>query len=155
MLEYDEDESIEQDDEEELPIAPNPNIKFWKDVAKGILVGSVKSIEEVAKQIFTVSCILSGIYFHSMVSSDLQGDLGNKWLLLFLLPPIFWFISVFFALLALIPRSYESNISSWRASKDAFESIVYYKRLRVRVAGVFLVIGVSAMLIVVLIYLVE
>ncbi|NIN65194.1 MAG: hypothetical protein GTO63_10940, partial [Anaerolineae bacterium] len=37
--------------DEELPIAPDPNLKFWKDTAKGLLGESVKSIEETAKQI--------------------------------------------------------------------------------------------------------
>jgi len=31
--------------DEELPIAPDPNLKFWKDMAKGLLGESIKSIE--------------------------------------------------------------------------------------------------------------
>lgn len=26
--------------DEELPIAPNPNIKFWKDIARGLSIAS-------------------------------------------------------------------------------------------------------------------
>jgi hypothetical protein len=47
--------------DEELPLAPDPNLKFWKDTAKGLLGESVKSIEETAKQIIGVAGILGAL----------------------------------------------------------------------------------------------
>ena len=63
--------------DEELPIAPDPNLQFWKDTAKGLLGESIKSIEETAKQIIGVAGILEGVYFHAIAYSDIRGQLGG------------------------------------------------------------------------------
>ncbi len=131
--------------DEELPVAPDPNLKFWKDTAKGLLGESIKSIEGTAKQIIGVAGILEGLYFHAIAYSDIRGQLGGVGLLLYLLPLLLWLGSLLAALLVFFPRTYASNISSWRESKDAFERIVTYKHAMLKVAGGFLVLGAVAL----------
>ncbi|MFB0533824.1 MAG: hypothetical protein ACETWR_02465 [Anaerolineae bacterium] len=132
--------------DEELPIAPDPNLKFWKDTAKGLLGESIKSIEETAKQVIGVAGILEGLYFHAIAYSDVRGKLGSGWLvLLYLIPLAFWLVSLLAALLVFFPRAYESNISSWRESKTAFERIVTWKHNALKVAGGFLILGALAL----------
>jgi len=127
--------------DEELPIAPDPNLKFWKDTAKGLLGESIKSIEETAKQIIGVAGILEGLYFHAIAYSDVRGQLGGVGLLLYLSPLLLWLVSLLAALLVFFPRTYASNISSWRESKAAFERIVTYKHTMLKAAGLFLTLG--------------
>jgi len=132
--------------DEQLPIAPDPNLKFWKDTAKGLLGESVKSIEETAKQIIGVAGILEGLYFHAIAYSDVRGKLGSGWLLLLYMTPLaFWLVSLCFALLVFFPRTYASNISSWRESKAAFERIVAHKHSVLKTAGIFLALGALAL----------
>ena len=132
--------------DEGLPIAPDPNLKFWKDTAKGLLGESIKSIEETAKQIIGVAGILEGLYFHAIAYSDVRGKLGSGWLvLLYLIPLAFWLVSLLAALLVFFPRAYESNVSSWRESKAAFERIVTWKHKALKVAGLFLALGALAL----------
>lgn len=132
--------------DEELPIAPDPNLKFWKDTAKGLLGESIKSIEETAKQIIGVAGILEGLYFHAIAYSDIRGQLGGVGpLLLYLSPLLLWLVSLLAALLVFFPRTYASNISSWRESKAAFERIVTWKHTALKVAGGFLALGALAL----------
>jgi hypothetical protein len=132
--------------DEELPIAPDPNLKFWKDTAKGLLGESIKSIEETAKQIIGVAGILEGLYFHAIAYSDIRGHLGGVGpLLLYLSPLLLWLVSLLAALLVFFPRTYASNISSWRESKAAFERIVTYKHTMLKIAGLFLILGALAL----------
>ena len=132
--------------DEELPIAPDPNLQFWKDTAKGLLGESIKSIEETAKQIIGVAGILEGLYFHAIAYSDIRGQLGGVGpLLLYLLPLLLWLVSLLAALLVFFPRAYASNISSWRESKAAFERIVTYKHTMLKIAGLFLLLGALAL----------
>jgi hypothetical protein len=132
--------------DEELPIAPDPNLKFWKDTARGLLGESIKSIEETAKQIIGVAGILEGLYFHAIAYSDIRGQLGGVGsLLLYLLPLLLWLVSLLAALLVFFPRTYASNISSWRESKAAFERIVTYKHAMLKIAGLFLTLGALAL----------
>jgi hypothetical protein len=132
--------------DEDLPLAPDPNLKFWKDTAKGLLGESIKSIEETAKQIIGVAGILEGLYFHAIAYSDIRGQLGSVGpLLLYLLPLLLWLVSLLAALLVFFPRAYASNISSWRESKAAFERIVTYKHTMLKIAGLFLALGALAL----------
>ena len=132
--------------DEELPVAPDPNLKFWKDTAKGLLGESIKSIEETAKQIIAIAAILEGLYFHAIAFSDIRGWLGGvAALIVYLLPLLLWLVSLLAALLVFFPRTYEANISSWRESRAAFERIVAYKHDLLKVAGLFLFLGVLAL----------
>ena len=98
-------------DEEALPIAPDPNLKFWKDTAKGLLGESIKSIEETAKQIIGVAGILEGLYFHAIAFSDVRGTLNSPWqIILFLAPLAVWWVSLSLAVLVFFPRTYDTNI---------------------------------------------
>jgi len=93
-----------------------------------------------------VAGILEGLYFHAIAYSDIRGQLGGVGpLLLYLLPLLLWLGSLLAALLVFFPRTYTSNISSWRESKEAFEHIVTYKHTVLKVAGGFLVLGALAL----------
>ena len=135
--------------DEELPLAPDPALKFWKGTAKRLLGESIKSIEETAKQLIGVAGILEGLYFHAIAYSDVRGQLASCWTVaLYMLPLALWLVSLCFALLVFFPRTYQANISSWRESKDAFERIVAYKHARLKAAGLFLALGGVALFVV-------
>ena len=127
--------------DEDLPMAPDPNLKFWKQTAKGLLSESIKSIEETAKQLIGVAGLLEGLYFHAIAFSDVRGDLSACELVLYVFPLACWLVSLCFALLVFFPRTYDSNISSWRKSKETFEQVVGYKHTMLKAAGVFLALG--------------
>jgi hypothetical protein len=141
--------------DEELPLAPDPTLKFWKDTAKGLLGESIKSIEETAKQLIGVAGILEGLYFHAIAYSDVRGQLASGWIVaLYMLPLALWLASLGFALMVFFPRTYQANISSWRESKAAFDSIVAYKHAMLKAAGLFLALGGLALFVVMAAYLV-
>ncbi len=140
--------------DEELPLAPDPALKFWKDTAKGLLGESIKSIEETAKQLIGVAGILEGLYFHAIAYSDVRGQLASGWTVaLYMLPLALWLVSLGFALLVFFPRTYQANISSWHESKAAFDSIVAYKHAMLKWAGLFLALGGLALFVVMWVYL--
>lgn len=56
---------------------------------------------------------------------------------LYLSPLFLWLVSLLAALLVFFPRTYASNISSWRESRAAFERIVTWKHTALKVAGGF------------------
>ena len=120
--------------DDELPVAPDPNLEFWMDTAKGLLGESIKSIEEAAKQIIAIAF------------SDIRGGLGSIWTwIVYLLPLLLWLLSLLAALLVFFPRTYQANISSWRESRAAFERVVAYKHDMLKVAGLFLFLGAAAL----------
>jgi hypothetical protein len=127
--------------DDELPMAPDPNLKFWKDTARGLLGDSIKSIEETAKQIIGVTGILEGLYFHAIAYSDVRGELSGGLLMLYVAPLLCWLVSMCCALLVFFPRTYDSNISSWRESKATFERVVIYKHAWLKAAGILLALG--------------
>jgi uncharacterized membrane protein len=67
--------------------------------------------------------------------------------MVYLLPLLLWLVSLLAALLVFFPRSYEANISSWRESRAAFERVVAYKHAMLKVAGLFLFLGVLALVV--------
>ncbi len=141
--------------DEELPLAPDPTLKLWKDTAKGWPGDSNKSIEETAKQLIGVAGILEGLYFHAIAYSDVRGQLASGWIVaLYMLPLALWLASLGFALMVFFPRTYQANISSWRESKAAFDSIVAYKHAMLKAAGLFLALGGLALFVVMAAYLV-
>lgn len=140
-----EDHTVQQASlcDEDLPVAPNPNLKFWKDTTRRLLGESIKSIEEAAKQIIGVAGILEGLYFHAIAYSDIRGSLyGFLLVVLYVLPLALWLVSLGCAILVFFPRTYDINISSWRESKAAFERILAHKHDMLKWAGLFLFLGV-------------
>ena len=128
-------------DDEELPIAPDPNLKFWKQTAKGLLTESIKSIEEAAKQIIGVTGVLEGLYFHAIAYSDVRVGLKDWEALVYILPLLFWLVSLGCALLVFFPSTYDANINSWRESRATFEKIVRRKHMMLKAAGATLALG--------------
>ena len=139
--------------DEDLPVAPDPNLKFWKDTARGLLGESIKSIEETAKQIIGVAGILEVLYFHAIAYSDIRGTVNGIWVLLYVLPLLLWLISLGCALSVFFPNTYDSNISSWRESKATFERIVAQKHGRLKAAGISLALGTLVLCFVMIVYL--
>jgi len=74
---------------------------------------------------------------------------------LYTLPLALWLVGLCLALLVFFPRTYQANISSWRESKTAFDSLVAYKHAMLKAAGLFLALGGLALFVVMAAYLVE
>ncbi len=129
----------------ELPIAGDPSLSFWKTNAKNLLGESIKSLEEAAKQIIGVAGILEGLYFHAVTYANVRGKLTPFTLLIYLAPIAFWLASLTLALLVFFPRAYDTNINSAKASRLAFEEVVAYKHGMLKAAGVALALGSLAL----------
>jgi hypothetical protein len=89
-----------------------------------------------------VAGILEGLYFHAIAYSDIRSNLGSGCLILVYLAPLaLWLVSLLFALLVFFPRTYATNINSWRESKSAFERLVAYKHGMLKISGILLALG--------------
>ena len=140
------------------PEHPDPSVEeaytFWHDVGKDLIRTSFRSIDEGAKQIIGATAILEGLYFNAIAFSNLQGKISVVWpLVIYLLPIGLLLVSLGAALMVFLPNRYSLNFLSSNATKLIYETIARRKLRSLRVASCFLVFGVTALFLAVLIYL--
>jgi hypothetical protein len=133
--------------------APESSMKFWRELAKSMLKGSIESIESTAKQIIAICGILEGIYFHAITYSDIRGYIGTLEGVFYLAPLFLWLLSILFAVLVFSPKVYHTNIASGRESKATFLEIVTKKHKRLRIAQTIFFISFIFLLIAMGLYL--
>jgi hypothetical protein len=131
---------------EDAPFVPSEPNPFWKKNAEKIVGESISSIEDTAKQFVTINGVLQGIYFHAIAFSDMKSAPFHT-VLIYALPMVLWFLSLFFAVLVLFRNKYKININSSEISKKSFEKIVVGKYTLLRVSGFFLVLSFAALII--------
>jgi hypothetical protein len=124
---------------------------FWRETTRDLLRESVGSLEETAKQMIGVIALLEGLYFHAVTYANLHLDTTK--IVIYLLPLVFWLISLLFSLVVFFPRAYLTNTNSWREGKTTFERLVLFKHRALMVAGIFLVLGSIGLLVVLGVYL--
>lgn len=124
------------------PVEPNP---FWKMNAQKIIGESISTTEDVAKQLITITSLLEGIYFHAIAISDIKLHLSYITSAIYLMPILFWLLSLIFAILALSPKVFMININSSRDSKEKFEDIASRKFYMLTISEYFLVISFVAL----------
>jgi hypothetical protein len=139
------------------PEAPDPLLAetraFWREMGKTMIRESLGTIDETAKQIIGVAGILEGLYFHAIAFSGLRGQVKGDALLIYLAPVALLLVSLVFALLVYFPERYRVNFNASEACKLVYERVVASKLLALRIASLFLVLGVAAILVAALTYL--
>ena len=126
---------------------------FWRGMGKTMVRESIGTIDETAKQIVGVAGILEGLYFHAIAYSDLRGQVVGWLLIAYLAPVVLLLISLSAALLVFFPDRYRLNVRGSEACRLVYERVVASKLLLLRIASYFLMLGVAAVFVAVLIYL--
>lgn len=81
---------------------PSPERQFWRQAIQEIRKGSVKTVEDAAKQLIALVTLLSGLYFHAITFSQLpKGSTELK--LLFVGPLALWALCLLAATLVFFP----------------------------------------------------
>jgi len=128
---------------------------FWRETGKTLIKESIGTIDETAKQLIGVAGILEGLYFHAIAFTDLHGKVKGDTLWVYAAPVALLLISLIAGLAVYFPNRYKLNFNSWEASKLVYERVVSSKLLALRLASLFLVLGIGAILVAVLAYLQE
>lgn len=126
----------------------------WIQKIKTLQGESISSIEEVAKQMIGLDGIISGIYFGAMAFSKF----GNKIMpyqekIIFLLPVIFWFLSLLASVMVITPKQYQLNPYSPENAQKIYERIIFFKRLYLSLSLWMFVFSIASILVVLFIYL--
>ena len=139
------------------PAEPDPLLEetraFWREMGKNLIQESIGTVDETAKQIVGVAGILEGLYFHAIAFTDLRGQVAGGALWVYLAPVGLLLVSLICALIVFFPDNSKLNFNSWQASKLVYERAVSGKLLALRLASLFLVLGVGAILVAVNLYL--
>jgi hypothetical protein len=114
---------------------------------------SLGTLDETAKQLIGVAGIPEGLYFHAIAFGDLRGQVKGLLGLLYVAPVLLLLVSLAAALLVYFPERYRVNFNSSDASKLGYERAVASKLLALRLASLFLVLGVAAILVAAMAYL--
>jgi hypothetical protein len=126
---------------------------FWREVGRSMVRDSLGTIDGTARQVIAVAGVLEGLYFHAIAYSDLRGQVsGGQWVV-YLLPVLLLLLSLVAALLVFLPDRYRVNIHAAQASRLVYERVVGSKLRMLRVASLFLVLGVAAIVWAVGVYL--
>ncbi len=127
--------------------APDPTERelraFWEETGRGMVRGSIATIDEVGKQIVAVDGVLIGLYANAVAFSDLHKEaLAPGQISLYILPLIFLFFSLLVALLIFYPDRYQVDLRSTEAIKLVHRRVITSKLLLLRGASAALVVGV-------------
>ncbi len=140
-----------------LPQKPDSPVNdtraVWRDIGKGMIKESISTIDETAKQIIGVTGILEGLYFHAIAFTDLNNKVTSSTLWIYLAPVGLLLISLTAALLVYFPKRSKINFNSSEACQLFYERTVSRKLLALRIASLFLVLGVIALFFAVMAYL--
>jgi len=120
---------------------------YWIDRIKGILSESIATIDSASKQMMAVTGIVLGIYFHAIPFEELQTDLGTISRILYLIPFIFWFLSLIWAFLAFAPRRQILHFTSEVDARYDIEAVSRQKFNLFRTSFVFFLLGILAVIV--------
>jgi hypothetical protein len=126
---------------------------FWHETGKMMIRESITTIDGAARQVIAVSGILEGLYFHAVTFSDLRGQAGGWSLGLYLLPVALLLVSLIASLMVFLPDRYRLSFQSADACKLVHERVVKGKLRALRIASLFLILGVAAIMGAVALYL--
>jgi hypothetical protein len=136
-----------------LPIKIAEPDPFWRQNAQKLVEGSVDTLDNMAKQLITLTSLLEGLYFHAITFSDLRGTLGGFVIWFYIAPIALWLASLLFAVWTLFPKTYDINIGSSRNSKETYEQIVSKKHFRLKISATLLVLSFPPLMVAVYYYL--
>ena len=145
--------------DEQLIQPPDPDTlledtrAFWRQMGYKLINESISSIDEMAKQVVGIASILEGLYFHAIAFTDLHGKVTGNILWIYVSPLALLLVSLCAALVVFFPDHSRLNINSSEACKLLYERTVRAKLGALRVASIFLVLGVGAIFLAVFAYL--
>jgi len=143
-------------DSQRMPkLAPNPALKFWREVGQNLVNESIKSTEDAGRQVIVAAGILEGLYFHAITYTNLRGGLTGWQLGVYLIPIVCWLASLCAALLIFFPHRYDVNINSSDACKQIYEDITRHKLARFQIAAIFLGLGILGLVPALALYLIN
>ncbi len=139
------------------PESPDPNLEearaFWREVGRGLVRESIQAIEQTARQIITVAGVLEGLYFHAISFSDLRGQLVGGEICRYSAPLILLLVSLISAFAVFFPQRYRFHILSSTGGQKMYEDILKSKLLALRIAALFLQLGVGGIALAMMAYL--
>jgi len=125
----------------------------WLKIGQQAPVEGIKSLEEAARQLITITGFLEGVYFAVISFTDVR-RIHNDWAhLSFVLPIGLWLVCILFASLVFVPRNYPIDRRTPDSIREAYERIVHFKRVRLLIAYWILVGSFAVLLANVWIYL--
>jgi hypothetical protein len=134
----------------------DPQDVTWLELMQEARKESVKSLGEAAKQIIGVAPILSGLYaaalsFAKILPTYWQQNPSARYI--FVAPILLWLISLIAAVASIFPQAYTYNPHSPEEAQNAYHEIVSTKHRWLKVAMVFLILSIVALLFAVWTYL--
>ena len=132
----------------------NESREFWLETGDDLLRRSIQAIEELAKQLLTVSGLLIGLYLNAIALSDLRGAQFDFWLTFaYAAPFLLLLFSLIAALVVFLPDEKQWNRRSAEGARVLFEQVVRSKLRQVRIASLSLIFGIIMLLIAGIVYL--
>lgn len=124
---------------------------YWRKVSNEAPVQAVKRIEDAAKQIIGLTGTVQSLYFGVIAFSSLRQYLKDWESLLFLLPMLFWLLSMFCATQVFVPRVRNADlndvrIDAWQNLREEYHRVVKDKLTWLHRAHLLLVISFVAVL---------
>jgi len=118
---------------------PSPERLFWRQAIQEIRKGSLKTVEDTARQLITLVTLLSGLYFHAITFSQVpQGCAGLK--VLFVGPLALWVLCLLAATSVFFPRRFLlSPYDPEEAERLVGQALAWKYRLLVTALGLLIV----------------
>lgn len=128
----------------ESPTTIEETRTFWRTTAQNVVRDALPALENAASQCLTVDAILIGFYMNAV--AYLQGRGAGISIVKILSPLSSWFVSVVLALSVFLPKSYAISLQSSTGTKDFIQRILTTKHRRLKLSYLFLLIGISLLL---------
>jgi len=118
---------------------PSPERLFWRQAIQEIRKGSLKTVEDAAKQLIALVTLLSGLYFHAITFSKIpHGYVGLK--VLFVGPLVLWVLCLLAATLVFFPRRFLlSPYDPQEAERMVGQALAWKYRLLMAALGLLIV----------------
>lgn len=118
---------------------PSPEHLFWRQAIQEIRKGSLKTVEDAAKQLIALVTLLSGLYFHAITFSQVpHGYTDLK--VLFVGPLVLWVLCLLAATLVFFPRRFLlSPYDPQEAERMVGQALAWKYRLLLAALGLLIV----------------
>jgi hypothetical protein len=127
---------------------------FWLETGRNMVRGSIVAIDELAKQVITVSGILIGLYINAIALSSLRGSVSDFWaMLIYVSPLVLLFCSMLSGFMVFFPDKKRLDLESSTEARLIFNQSVKSKLRQARIASYCLLLSIIALFLAGIIYL--
>ena len=128
--------------------------KFWIEVGKEFTKESVRTIDETARQIITITGFMEGLYFHAITFSDLRGSsISTSAYIAYLAPIMLLLLSLLAALSIFLPDRYRMDLRIPKSIEELRKHVIKSKLLLLWISSSLLFLGIISIMVAVLLYL--